>query len=353
MEHVGIDLGAAHSHLVVMTDSGELKARLKLRTSEVAEWLKLCSPSRVVMEACTQSPAMARLAMEAKHEACVVPGNVVRALGVGARGIKTDDRDAEMLARASVRNQELPSVHLRSEQSCSRREVISSRALLVESRKSIVLSVKSWLRGQLIHLKGRAVPSSFGATVRNAALARPEGLPKAIEVLLQTYDYLTEQIGELDEQIQDLVDNDSTCKRLRSIPGVGPHTSLAFTTHIDDPKRFASSEHLASYLALVPGEATTGGKTKRTGTIKAGPKHLKGLLVQSAWAMWRTRRADPIVLWARAIADKRGKRVAVIALARKIATIMWSCWKNETSYDPTKAARARALPEEPSILPTS
>jgi transposase len=203
----------------------------------------------------------------------------------------------------------------------------------------------------LIHLKGRAQPASFHKTVCAAVLTRPGGLPLAIKIALQTYDQLTHQIGELDKLVEQLVDNDSVCTRLQTIPGVGPHTALAFTTHIDDPTRFASSEHLASYLALVPGEATTGGKLKRTGTIKAGPKYLKALLVQSAWAMWRTRGNDPLVVWARAIADKRGKRVAVLALARKIATIMWSCWKHETSYDPTKAARARLTVEEPSILP--
>jgi transposase len=340
VEHIGIDLGARHSHVVVLT--GKLEQRRKVVTSELPRWLLKRSPSRVVMEACTQSPAIARAAKAAGHETIVVPGNVVRALGVGARGIKTDDRDAEVLARASVRNQDLPSVHLRSALSCSRRTLLAARATLVEGRKAITLSVKSWLRGQLIHLKGRAHPSTFCETVRRMALEHPDGLPLAIETVLVTYEHLTKQIEALDQELKQIAQSDSVCKLLQTIPGVGVQTSVAFTAQLDDPKRFASSDEVASYLALVPGESTTGGKLKRTGTIKAGPRHIKALLVQCAWSLWRSRPNEPMVLWARAIADRRGKRIAIVALARKLATVMWSMWKHDATYDPSKTANARA-----------
>jgi transposase len=272
----------------------------------------------------------------------VLPGQLVRALGVGARGIKTDQRDAEVLARASVRNEQLPSVHLRSERSRSRREVISARATLLQARKSLALSVKSWLRGRLMVLRGRASSKHFAEAVRAAALSQPEGLPAPLELLLQSFEQLCDQIEKLDEQAQQLADSDPVCQRLMTMPGVGPQVSLAFTTHLDDPQRFAASDQLASYLALVPGESTTGGKLKRTGTIHAGPLYLKALLVQSAWVMWRYRPNDPLVLWARAIADKRGKRIAIVALARKIATILWAMWKHQRSYEPQRASSVRA-----------
>ncbi len=342
MEHIGIDLGARHSHLVVLSLQGKTTARQKVRTVELPDWLARRARSHVVMEACTQSPAVARAAIAAGHDTKVVPGQLVRVLGVGARGIKTDDRDAEALARASLRNEDLPSVHLRSELSRSRREVLAARTTLLQARKSIALSVKSWLRGRLIVLKGRASSKHFAGAVRQVALEHPDGLPLAIETLLVSFEQLCEQLEVLDEQIRALADNDEACQRLMTIPGVGPHVSLAFTTHLDDPKRFASSDDLASYLTLVPGEHTTGGKLKRTGTIHAGPLYLKALLVQSAWSLYRARPNDPAVLWARAIADKRGRRIAIIALARKIATVMWSMWKHGSSYDPARASSVRA-----------
>jgi transposase len=349
MDHIGIDLGARHSHVVVISPSGQEQGRRRIETASLGAWLKARGPSRVVMEACTQSPAIARASLDAGHETRVVPGTLVRALGVGARGIKTDDRDAEVLARASQRSAELPTVHLRSEESRSRREQLAARATLVKARKSIALSVKSWLRGRLVVIRGRANSPAFCSAVRKAAQQHPDGLPESVEVLLRTFEHLCTQVDALDESIERVVEQEPVCRQLMQIPGVGPQVSLAFVTYIDDPERIVTASQLGSYLALVPGEATTGGKVVRTSTIKAGPAWLKALLVQAAWSMWRTRPNDPMVLWARGIADRRGKRVAIIALARKLATVMWAMWKHGTKYDPTRASSATMMP---STLPS-
>lgn len=353
MEHVGIDLGAKHSHVVVISEAGEVVARGKRKTAELPRWLARQELRCVVMEACTQSPAVAKAAVAAGHQTRVIPGVVVRALGVGARGIKTDWRDAEMLARASLRNEELPSVHSRSEESQSRRELLSARATLVEARKRIALSVKSWLRGRLLTLKGRANAPAFAAAVREIALEHEDGLPEAIEALLVTFEHLCAQIKELGEELEAIAAKDAVCCELMKIPGVGPQVALSFMTQIDDPKRFANAERLTSYLALVPGEATTGGKLKRTSTIKAGPSYLKARLVQAAWVMWRSRPNEPMVLWARTIAERRGKRIAIVALARKLAAVMWSMWRHGTSYDPARTAQAVEVTTEIQTMASS
>jgi transposase len=304
----------------------------------------------VAMEACTQSPAIARASMEAGHLTRVVPGQLVRLLGVGARGIKTDDRDAEALARASQRNERLPTVHLRSDVSRDVRQEVAARAILLKARKVIALHVKSWLRGDLIVLTGRASSDAFCKKVRDVALGRPEGLPTAIETMLQAFEQLTIQIDKLNVQVETLANDDVVCTRLMQVPGVGPVVSLAFRCQVDDPTRFTSADHLGSYLALVPGEATTGGKIVRTRTIKSGPKYLKSLLVQAAWSMWRSRPLEPMVVWARRIADKRGRRIAIVALARKLATVMWSMWRHDTVYEPRRAAQLPS-PKEAHVVP--
>ncbi len=109
----------------------------------------------------------------------------------------------------------------------------------------------------------------------------------------------------------------------------------------NETSQFPTAEHLVSYLALVPGENTTGGKIRRTGVINAGPDLLRSVLIQAAWSTWRTQPDSPLVQWARRVADRRGKKVAVIALARKLAAIMYAMWKHETTYQPLRAA---ALP---------
>lgn len=337
MNHIGIDLGARHSHVVEISSDGEM-TRTMVATPELPRWLAGKPPSRVAMEACTQSPRIAGAARTANHETYVVPGQVVRALGVGARGIKTDYRDAEVLATASLRNPSLPSVHLRSEPARAMRELISTRASLVKARTALSTAIKCTLRAELIVLRGRASAKSFATAMRKVLESRKIAAPH-MEPLLVTFEHLSDQIEKLNEQVAQMAEADVDCRRSMKIAGVGPQVSMAFKAQIDDPRRFASSDELASYLALSPGESTTGGKIVRTATIKAGPKHLKALLVQAAWSLWRSRPNEPMVVWAQRISEKRGKRIAVVALARKLATVIWSMWKHGRDYEPARAAR--------------
>jgi transposase len=113
MQSIGIDLGAAQSDVAMIATQGSKIVRHKLKTKELGAWLRRQEPSRVVMESCTQSRAVAQLAMQAHHEAIVIPAHIVRNFGVAQRGIRTDKKDAEALAHAGLRNQDLSSVYIR------------------------------------------------------------------------------------------------------------------------------------------------------------------------------------------------------------------------------------------------
>lgn len=344
MEHFGLDLSATLTQVVVMDAKGAVIRRERVPTTELSDWLASQPTGRVVMEACTQSPAISRAAVSAKHETVVVPGQVVRALGVGARGIKTDDRDAEVLARASVRSETLPSVHMRSDFSRSTMQLVAVRSMLVRQRAQTTIFVKSWLRGMLLRVTQRASSPLFPAAVRKLAEKRSFALPPAIEALLLSFESLTERIDELEAQLEALAKTNELCRRLMTVPGVGPNCAAMFVAHVDEISRFPSSEALTSYLGLVPGEATTSFNIVRTSTIKAGPKNLRAQLVQSAWVLWNSRPNEPIVLWAQGIAAKKGKRIAIVALARKIATVLYAMWKTGTKYDPSRPSSVRGAP---------
>ena len=96
---------------------------------------------------------------------------------------------------------------------------------------------------------------------------------------------------------------------------------------------------MASYLGLVPGENTTGFRTKRTRLTRAGAPQVRWALGQAAWSLYIRRKTDPMVLWAKQIAARRGSQVAIMALARKLAHVLYALWKHEVSYDPSRAAR--------------
>jgi transposase len=128
---------------------------------------------------------------------------------------------------------------------------------------------------------------------------------------------------------------DARVALLQTAPGVGLTTAAVFVATIDNPQRFADGHELGSFLGLVPGEHSSGEKRLLGSITKAGPRYLRSLLVQAAWAIWRSTRrpiAEALRAWAAGIERRRGKRVAIVALARKLAGILLAMWKKKTPF---------------------
>jgi transposase len=180
------------------------------------------------------------------------------------------------------------------------------------------------------------------AKARARLLAHPLGLPEHIERSLKVLESLNEQIATADAELADVAIDDGCARRLMSVPGVGPVTAMRFLAAIDDAKRFSDGAHVASYLGLSPGENTTGFRTKRTRLTKAGPPEVRWALGQAAWNMYRRRPNDPVVQWAKRVAERRGVQIAIVALARKIALILYAIWRDGSTYEPQRGQRAVA-----------
>src|SRR5579884_1034946 len=140
MEHVGIDLGSRESQLCIRDDKGRILLEERLRTTELACYLEQRPQSTVVMETCAEAFGVARRIGAQGHKVCVVASTLVKSLGVGARGVKNDRRDAQVLSEVSARI-ELPSVHIPSEKAADRRTQCTLRDALVKSRTQLVNAV--------------------------------------------------------------------------------------------------------------------------------------------------------------------------------------------------------------------
>jgi hypothetical protein len=136
---------------------------------------------------------------------------------------------------------------------------------------------------------------------------------------------------------------------LATAPGVGPIVAVAYVSVIDEAGRFHNAHQVESYLGLVPTEATTGGRGKqRLGAItKKGNSYLRSMLVQAAWAILRSaERNDPLAKWGRAVVKRRGKRVGVVAVARRLTGVLWAMWKSGTVYEPSRIGASGAQPQD-------
>src|SRR2546423_12651639 len=107
-----------------------------------------------------------------------------------------------------------------------------------------------------------------------------------------------------------------------TVPGVGPITAMRFVATLDDIKRFSTAHDVQSYLGLTPGENSSSTRRQRTHLTKAGSPQMRWLLVQAAWSAQRSAPMHPMVVWTKQIAERRGRRIAAVALARKLAGIL-------------------------------
>lgn len=340
MEHVAIDLGGKESQVRCRGADGQILVERKLATSSLGKFLARRPPSRVILETCSEAFSVADEALALGHQVRVVPATLVRTLGVGARGIKTDVRDARILSDVSTRI-DLPSVHVPSDLARERRAMVTAREQLVSSRTANINSVRGWMRTMLLKVRSGA-PSTFPDRVREAASRHPRGLPEYINRLLKMIELSNEQIAEADKELRELAKQDPICQKLMSLPGVGPTTSITFVSALDDVTRFKNAHSVQSYLGLTPGENSSSERQRRTGITKAGAPRVRKALVRAAWRLRLSRPQDPLVLWALEVEKRRGKMIATVAVARKLAGVLFAMWRDGTTYQPRVSLAAAA-----------
>lgn len=343
MQHVAIDLGGSKSQVCRRAESGEILEERVVGTDRLGSYLQKLEPSIIVLETCAEAFSVAVEARSLGHHPRVVPATLVRSLGVGDRGIKTDVRDARNTSAASCRV-DLPSVHIPSASSRERKSTCSMRETLTSARTMLINCVRGWMRSRRVRIRKGGI-ETFARRARERLLVHPDGLPDYVERQLVAIEALTEQIKAADKELAQIAKSDETCARLMTVPGVGPVTSVRYAAAIDDVTRFGNAHEVESYIGLTPGEDSSSSRKRRTAITKAGAPKLRWALVQAAWGAWRTRPNDPMVLWAAKIADRRGTKVAIVALARKLAGILFAMWRDGTPYNPGRGAVARASTE--------
>ncbi len=345
MNHIAIDLGSRESQICVRNSEGVILEEDRRATTGLGKYLAGKEKSRVVVESCAEAFAVADVAKAAGHAVVVVPSKLVRLLGVGDRGIKNDVRDAQNLSKVSCRMEDLPSVHVPGEVSRERKAMSAMREALVEVRTKLVNTARSWLRTQGVGVLAGGTLPTFPGRYRRHVEKKGKSLPSYVERVLQTIDELNPKIAQADEELEATAEQDPTCKLLMTAPGVGPVTAVRYTAALDEVSRFHDAHGVESYLGLIPGENSSGEAKQRRmkGITKAGPPRVRWALTQAAWTLLRCRKHDPMVEWARQIEARRGKKVAVMALVRKLAGVLFAMWRDGKPYDPRHESKRKAL----------
>jgi transposase len=296
-------------------------------------------PARVAIEACREAWYVHAKLTEWNNDVLLVDTTRSRQMGIGQHRRKTDRIDAEVLARSLERGG-IPVAHLLSPHRQELRRQLGVRRALVETRSQYVTTTRGLVREQ-----GKKLPSGdtryFLDRVRKTKL--DEKIQKVIEPLLATIELVNVQLAEVDRVLDRLSQMEPVVSLLTTAPGVGPIVAATFVSVIDDAKRFRRAHQVEAYLGLVASENTTGGKRRLGSITKHGNSYLRSLLVQAGWNIMRLADSDdPLRRWGHALAKRRGKRIAVVALARRLAGVLWAIWRDGTVYDTDLASRTSA-----------
>jgi transposase len=205
------------------------------------------------------------------------------------------------------------------------------RDALVRTRTRYIALIKAFVRRE-----GLRLPSSDAehTVVKLRALPLPPHTLHALAPLVALWAPLEAEIAAADARLLALAQDHPVVARLRKMPSIGPITAIAFVAALDDVARFTSAHQVQAYLGLVPSEYSSGDHRLRGRITKRGDARLRWLLVEAAWRILRSPNPELAGLraWALQIAQRRGKRIAGVALARRIAGILYAMWRDDAPY---------------------
>jgi transposase len=327
----------------VDTGSGVItEDRVKLTVSAVEAYFDRLRPELVALEVGTHSPWLSRTLR--RLGIAVLVANARRLHLISRSDTKNDRADAELLARLAAADPALLSpIEHRGERAQAGLAVLRARDALVKSRTSKLSQVRGVAKSFGLRLPKHS-SSCFAYRVRNEI---PALLAPALHPLLDAMESETALIKDLDKEIQRLSDEEFPETRyLRQVNGVGVLTALAFVLVLEDPRRFVNSRAVGAYLGLRPRQHESGTIRKQMHITKAGDAFLRVLLVQCAQYIlgpfgtdcdlrrWGLKRAER--------GGKNAKRRAVVAVARKLSTVLHRLWTSELEYEPLRSERRKA-----------
>jgi transposase len=332
MDFIGFDLGKVSSQVCIITTDGELiERRIRTDREHICELLGVRSPARILIESGTESEWVARHLEALGHEVIVADPNFAPMYATRSRKVKTDKRDARTLAEACRLGAYRPA-HRTSDRQRHVRAQLAVREAMVRTRSRYISLMSTLLRRDGLRIHQSGYSPTFLKRLARLELSAP--LREEIAPLVLLLQSLNEQIKQADLRLRALAEGDEVLARLRTVPGVGVVTATSFVSMLDAAARFAGPKQARAYLGLVPSERSSGERRQRGHISKAGPGRARHLLVEAAWTILRRRSAANAALheWAAAIAARRGSRVAVVALARKLAGILYAMWRDGTGF---------------------
>lgn len=344
MNYCGIDLAGVSSYAYVTDGKGKKLWARAIPTSRVGFERLVKKFVRgglaVAIEAGNQTAWVYEALVELGTQVTVVNPTKVKLIAESRR--KTDKVDAKILCEL-LRLDGLPHpVHMPSPEARSLRGLLVARRQLVAARSKLCNVVRGMLRQEGVRLPPRALSTAIGWQKVLDRGFEHDHLLHIVSAYYDSFLALTKSIRELDRQLAEQ-EKDPRAKRLKTMPKVGRIASLTFLAAVDDVDRFPSSRKLVGYSGLAPTVRQSGERTQYGAISREGRRELRAVWVQIAHlvATDTKRASQPLRTWFNRVAKKRGKKTALVALARRLLVIAYQILKSETDYDADRLKKKR------------
>jgi transposase len=327
---VAVDLAKSRFEIAIADEHYQIQQRKRLSRSQFARFVALQPPSRFVMEACGSAQHWGRELAKHGHEVRLLPAQHVRAY---VKRNKTDAADAAGLVEAS-RCADIRPVPIKTLQQQTAQQLHRLREQYKRTRNQRINLARGCLREC-----GLVIAKGIGrgiAGIREALEHADNGVPDALRPwlaeLLEEIGYLKQQQARIERQLAELVREDDLVGRWLKVPGVGLLGASAARASTGEFTRFPTGRHFASSLGLTAREHSSGERRRLGAITKQGDRYLRTLFVHGARsALTAARRAeqagrplDDLRRWALDVERRRGTNKATVALANKMARILWA-----------------------------
>ena len=342
MDHfAGLDVSVKDTSICIVDDTGRIVREVKVASEPEALLQVLTNPAyhfkRIGLEAGPLSQWLFSALAEMGLPVICVETRHMRAV-LKAQINKTDRNDARGIAQMMRAGLYRP-VHVKTLRSQKLRMLLTHRKLLQSKAIAIENDLRATLRNFGLKV-GVVGATKFEARIKELVENLPD-LVVLVEPLLIVRRVLHEQLDILHRRLLAVVRNDDVCRRLMTIPGVGPVVALTYRVTVDVPARFRNSKAVGAAFGLTPARYQSGESDRTGGISRCGDEMMRMMLYEAAQTMlvvstmWSWLKA-----WAMKIAKNRGMKKAIVALARRLAVIMHRIWIDGTEFRWTKEVAA-------------
>lgn len=345
---IAVDIAKNVFEIAVSASAGRIQERRRMTRQQFERFWREREPCRVVMEGCSSSHLWARRLIALGFEVKLIPPHYIKPY---RRRNKTDRTDCEAILEAE-RCSGIHGISVKSEAQQALMALHRVRSQWMATRTARINGMRGMLRefGLPCALGAERFLGQVHEILERNRERLPDQLRRMVMLLWEEVRELERRIDSVEEELERIAKENPALRALLQIPGIGPLTATALYASVGNIHAFKSGRHLASWLGITPRESSSGERRRLGRITKQGDPYLRTLLIHGArsalLAAQRAERAGKplthLQAWALERAREGHHNRAAVALANKLARIVWAVWHHERQFDGNHAHQLAA-----------